>query len=86
MLITLWKTEGHKKNVLKKDKFELMIKQLIINDLTCIFTFFSRPWDVLILIINISILLAKSLRNVSLNGLIFRFKIRIFTPHFQYIL
>jgi len=28
MLITHWKTEGHKKNVLKKDKFNLMSKQL----------------------------------------------------------
>jgi len=31
MLITRWKIEGHKKNVLKKDKFHLKLINLIIK-------------------------------------------------------
>jgi len=33
MLITHWKIEGHKKKVLKKDKFDIKINKLIISDL-----------------------------------------------------
>lgn len=39
MLITHWKTEGHKKNVLKKDKSELMINTMYISNLLIILSY-----------------------------------------------
>jgi len=42
MLITHWKTEGHKKNVLKKDKFDLMSNCMINNYLHAFNRFFMN--------------------------------------------
>jgi len=38
MLITHWKTEGLKKKVLKKDKSQLMINPLNVNNLYTFYT------------------------------------------------
>ena len=63
MLITLWKTEGHKKKVLKKDKFELMLRTLTTNNLSIKSTSFLHPLDMPNLIINTWTFVAKSSTN-----------------------
>jgi len=77
MLITHWKTEGHKKNVLKKDKSQLMINLLIFSFLNVILTAFATLWKYHYKLLTFNFYMLKLAYFIPINGPIFRFKIAI---------